>query len=74
MAEVTLLVDPETLEQEAQAIRELTWILEDLEGQELICEIKAPNGDYLEITNYDYRKYRRGTIRKFIKEHRNDKT
>lgn len=69
---VTLLIDPEILEQEAQALRELEWKLEDLKGQEVICEIIAPNGEVLEITNYDYRKYKRGTIRKFVKEHKND--
>lgn len=69
---VILLIDPEVLEQEAETIRRLNLELEILEGQEIMCEITAPNGECLEISNDDYQHYKRGTIRKFVKEHKDD--
>ena len=69
---VTLLIDPEILAQEAQAHREWEQRLKILRGQEVICEVIAPNGEILEITDYDYRKYKRGTIRQFVRKHLND--
>jgi len=69
---VILLIEPEVLEQEAETIRMLTLELEYLEGQEVMCEIIAPNGEILEISNWDYQHYKRGTIRKFIREHKDD--
>jgi len=77
--EVTLLIDPEVLELEkqtalelAQRLRELNQEQYDIEMEEIIFEVVAPNGEHLRISRYDYQHYKRGTIRKFIKEHRYD--
>jgi len=69
---VILLVDPEVLAQEAETIRSLNQKLKDLEDEEVMCEIMAPNGESLDITNLDYQHYKKGTIRKFMRRHKDD--
>ena len=70
--EVILLIDPDVLEEEEILYREVIQKLQNLHDEEIICEVTAPSGEILEITNLDYQYYKKGTIRKFIKEHRND--
>ncbi len=69
---VTLLIDPEVLEEEAETIRSLNQKLQDLHDEEIICKIVVPSGETLEITNLDYQHYKKGTIRKFMKEYKDD--
>mgnify|MGYP001602321698 CR=1 FL=1 len=77
--EVTLLIDPEVLELEkqvalelAQRLKELDQELYDIEMEEIIFEVIAPNGECLRISGYDYQHYKRGTIKKFVERHRYD--
>ena len=75
--EVTLLIDPEVLELEkqvalelAQRLKELDQELYDIEMEEIIFEVTAPNGEHLRISKYDHQHYKKGTIRKFVRGHR----
>ena len=70
--EVILLIDPDILEEEEILYREVIQELQNLHDEEIICEVVMPNGETLEITNWDYQHYKKGTIIKFMKEHKND--
>ena len=67
---VDLLIDPEVLEEEAILYREVVQELQTLHDEEIICEVVVPSGETLEITNWDYQHYKKGTIRKFIREYK----